>query len=166
MIVDHVCLEIIFPNRQTHRTVRLPCVLWTYTLTDCTVHRRGALLSPSLTKIDLPLGPRPVVITGLSDRPAMIAQGKWDGGGSRRMMEKSFLSPMERSIISAPRVREKKRGREKSCFGRFLVQTVLLPRYRLLASFVLVKSRTLWSFWCLKGINSTYTHDIIKMIKL
>lgn len=50
---------------------------------------------------------------GLSDRPAMIAQGKWDGGGSRRMMEKSFLSPMERSIILTlgEREGERKRGR-------------------------------------------------------
>lgn len=46
---------------------------------------------------------------GLSDRPAMIAQGKWDGGGSRRMMEKSFLSPMERSIILILREREGER---------------------------------------------------------
>ena len=48
---------------------------------------------------------------GLSDRPAMIAQGKWDGGGSRRMMEKSFLSPMERSIILT--LRKTEGGREK-----------------------------------------------------
>ncbi|TNN63573.1 hypothetical protein EYF80_026225 [Liparis tanakae] len=57
---------------------------------------------------------RPVVITGLSDRPAMIAQGKWDRGGSRRMMEKSFLSPMERSIILT-----EEGERNECCFGLF-----------------------------------------------
>lgn len=75
---------------------------------------------PSLAEIDLPLCPRPVVIMGLSDRPAMIAQGKWDGGGSRRMMEKSFLSTMERSIILILREKEGREmeSTEKSCNPR------------------------------------------------
>lgn len=84
--------------------------------TDVHTHTQVRAVSPPLTclaEIDLPLCPRPVVIMGLSDRPAMIAQGKWDRGGSRRMMEKSFLSPMERSIILTLR------GREESCFGLF-----------------------------------------------
>lgn len=46
---------------------------------------------------------------GLSDIPAMIAQGKWGGGGSRHMMEKSFLSPMERSIIFTQEKRERRK---------------------------------------------------------
>ena len=62
-----------------------------------------------LAEIDLPLCPKPVVIMGLSDRPAMIAQGKWDRGGSRRMMEKSFLSSMERSIMLTLRERERQK---------------------------------------------------------
>lgn len=53
---------------------------------------------------------------GLSDRPAMIAQGKWDGGGSRRMMEKSFLSLMERSIILTERERRARDGGEELLF--------------------------------------------------
>lgn len=36
----------------------------------------------SPVEIDLPLHPRSPVITALSDRPAMIAQGKWDSGGT------------------------------------------------------------------------------------
>lgn len=70
----------------------------------------------SLAEIDLPLCPRPVVIMGLSDIPAMIAQGKWGGGGSRHMMEKSFLSPMERSIIFT----QEKRERGESWFWGFI----------------------------------------------
>lgn len=61
---------------------------------------------------------------GLSDRPAMIAQGKWDGGGSRRMMEKSFLSPMERSIILTLRERGRGREKERGEFGLFFLPKV------------------------------------------
>lgn len=67
----------------------------------------------SFTEIDLPLCPRPVVIMGLSDRPAMIAQGKWDRGGSRRMMEESFLSPMERSVILTEEEKEVRIGLDR-----------------------------------------------------
>lgn len=53
--------------------------------------------------IDLALCRGPVVIAALSDRPA-ISRGKWGGGGGGSgggcMMEKSFLSSMERSITS------------------------------------------------------------------
>lgn len=79
--------------------------------TDVHTHTRTVLHLLPLAEIDLPLCPRPVVIMGLSDRPAMIAQGKWDGGGSRRMMEKSFLSPMEKSIILTLRERGRNRTR-------------------------------------------------------
>lgn len=88
--------------------------MYTYnTHTFIHTHIHNTVIPPpaSLAEIDLPLCPRPAVIMGLSDRPAMIAQGKWDGGGSRRMMEKSFLSPMERSIILTLREREREEER-------------------------------------------------------
>lgn len=46
----------------------------------------------------------------------MIAQGMWDRGGRKRMMEKSFLSPIERSIILIPR----ERGEDGKRPGEFI----------------------------------------------
>lgn len=40
---------------------------------------------------DLVLCPRPVVIAAPFDRPAVISQGKWDGGGSGRIDGEQFL---------------------------------------------------------------------------
>lgn len=98
MCITNIILSAVEKKKKIHRCAR------PYT------HSQRALPSLPLAEIDLPLCPRPVVIMGLSDRPAMIAQGKWDRGGSRRMMEKSFLSPMERSIILTQRGGERERG--------------------------------------------------------
>lgn len=50
-------------------------------------------------EIDLPLRPGSVVMVGLSHGPVTTAQGTRGGGGRKRMMEKCFLSPNERSVI-------------------------------------------------------------------